>query len=301
MDPVGLAARAYPTGTVDELALRAQWCGWFGYGDDLFSRVHRTTPPTGRMQCQRLRQYLVGLAVPANPLELALDDLWRRTQTITGGPAEPLRAALDRAIESWQVELDNEARRRLADPVDYLALRRGTYDCEFLSELAYFDGDALPAEITESSVLQQLTNSAHDHIALVNDLYSYRKEIEFDDEHHNLVYLCQAFLSCERDAARDIVVDLVNERLRQFERIRTEELPRLLADLDPQTRSAVTERVENLRNLMSGNLAWHLGTHRYDEAVMRARGPVHRPLPAVPLRPTDRFTSTLLDIAHPAG
>lgn len=301
MNPVALAARMYPTGTLDELILRAQWCGWFGYGDDLFSRKHRATPPTGRAQCERLRRYLAEPTAPGNPLELALDDLWRRTHTITGGRTERLRAALDHTLESWQVELDNEARHRLTDPIDYLELRRGTFICEFQSELAFFDGEPLPVELAESSPLRQLTNSAYDHMALVNDLFSYRKEIEFDGEHHNLVYLSQAFLGCDRGAARDIVVDLVTERLRQFDRIAAEDLPRFLDDIDPKTRAAVQDRVENLRNLMAGNLAWHTGTHRYDEATLRAQRQPNRPLPPPPLRSSDRFASNLADLTRPRG
>ncbi|MBL1074740.1 germacradienol/geosmin synthase [Nocardia sp. 2] len=290
-----LAALMFPDGSAAELVLRARWCAWGAYANDLLSKVYRTQPVAGREQLRRLAIHLTDAAPPpATPVELGLSDLWRAVPDLADGPArDRIRDTLLRMFGSWAQVLENETRGRIPDPVDYLDNRRMAAGSELLTALG--SARALGPELADASVIRQLENSAADHAALVNDLYSYQKEIEFDGERHNLVYITQSFLGCAREAARDIVVDLVNERLCQFEHLVGEEIPAFVTDygLDDEARDAVLAHVDALRNYLTGNLAWHVGTARYTERTLRRSRP--KPVPAGPNGP---FVSTL---AHPAG
>lgn len=285
-DFAGLAALVYPEADAAALTVRARWCAWGFHVGDLTTRVWRTDPAAGRVQLRRLAAVPGNVVqAPLTPVERALDDLWRST-------ADPrtrkhLRAALLRLIEAWQWRLDNEIRGRICDPVDYLEMRRVAFGGPLVAVLA--GAGPLGAALDDTSVLRQLENSAFDHAALVNDLYSYTKEIRDDGERHNLVYLTQSFLGCPAESARDIVVDLAQERLCQFRRLEREQLPAFFAagGLSGEQRRAVLARLHRLRDYVAGNLAWHTTGGRYDDAAAQRNRP--RPAPG-------QFVSTLARI-----
>lgn len=280
-DFAGYAARIFPEANAADLVLRTQWCTWGTYADDLYSRTYRGNPVAGRAQLRRLAGFTEDAPdPPLTPLERGLADLWQRTthpsfrhvldRNPHAGTAERLRTALARMFTAWEAELDNEVRGRIPDPIDYLETRRAGAGGEVLSVLGETDRtEPIPPELLDTSVLRQLDNSAFDHAALVNDLYSYEKEIWFDSEHHNLVYVTQSFLGCSREAARDIVVDLVDERMRQFEHSVREDLPAFFDDheVSAAARAAVLGHIDRLRALLAGNLVWHNASARYRAAA----------------------------------
>ncbi|QLY33124.1 germacradienol/geosmin synthase [Nocardia huaxiensis] len=297
VDFAALAALMFPEGTPEELVARTRWCTWGTYANDLLSLVYRPQPIAGREQLRRLASQLTGREAQAlAPVERGLADLWRDLCDIAGDSArERIRAALLQLFESWAQVLENETRGRIPDPVDYLDGRRIAAGGTLLTALSRLtESAALTDAIADTSVVRQLENSAADHAALVNDLYSYQKEIEYDGELHNLVYITQSFLGCTRDAARAIVVDLVNERLHQFEYLVSEELPSFFADyqLSEPAREAVLAHADALRNFLTGNLAWHSGTARFTETTLRERR-------STPVRtgPVGRYVSALADAA----
>ncbi|MET8425126.1 germacradienol/geosmin synthase [Nocardia sp. NPDC004860] len=300
-DFAGLMAMLDPGAHAAALLLRTRWCTWGTYADDLATRVFRVEPASGRDQLRRLPLQLTDSPpAPLTALEYGLAALWRDTAAgcdETG--RERLRAALIELFEGWEYVLENEIRHRLPDPVDYLEQRRLTsggplfcaLDALYSPEIA---SDPRISKISDSSIVRQLQNSAHDYAALVNDLYSYQKEIEYEEEIYNLVYLTQSLLGCSREHAADIVVDLANERLTQFELVACERLPEFFADheLPGEVRAALLGHVDRLRDHMAGNLHWHTSTGRYSEQTLRASRP--RPVIAGPLGP---FVSVLADRA----
>ena len=127
---------------------------------------------------------------------------------------------------SWLWELANHIQNRVPDPVDYLEMRRKTFGSDLamsLSRIAF--GDGIPSEVFATRPMRNLANSAADYGSLTNDIFSYRKEIEFEGELHNGVLVVQRFLDCDPQRAIDIVNDLMTSRMRQFERIVACELP----------------------------------------------------------------------------
>jgi germacradienol/geosmin synthase len=116
-----------------------------------------------------------------------------------------------------------------------------------------------------SRPMVNLANSACDYAGLTNDLFSYRKEIEFEGEIHNCVLVIQKFFNCGAQRALDMVNDLMTARMRQFQRIVTLELPALSDDfnLNAHQRSRLRQYAASLQDWMSGVLKWHEMCHRY--------------------------------------
>jgi germacradienol/geosmin synthase len=138
----------------------------------------------------------------------------------------------------------------------------------------------LPPEVEASRTLNQLEAACSDVGCLVNDLFSFRKEVEFEGEIHNAALVAQRFL--EVDAARALAVtrDLCASRARQFEHLVAAELPVLYADLglDPKAREAVAAHVRRMKEWMAGVLRWHQAVDRYREPELRRTAPVEKRL-----------------------
>ena len=107
----------------------------------------------------------------------------------------------------------------------------------------------------------------------INDLYSYQKEIEFENEIHNMVFVVERFLGSDRFEARAVVADLMAGRMRQFERIVAVEMPAMFEHLDlaEPVRRQLTRYAGELTYWMSGILRWHDTCDRYKDADLRRR------------------------------
>ncbi|MFI0448350.1 hypothetical protein [Actinomadura sp. 6N118] len=211
-------------------------------------------------------------AVPVTALERALADLWARTAgPMSVSAREKFRAAIEEMIDSWLWELTNQAENRIPDPVDYVEMRRKTFGSDLTMSLCRLaHGRRVPPEIYASGPMCSLENAAMDYATLVNDVFSYQKEIEFEGEVHNGVLVVQNFFQCDYPTALSIVADLMTSRMRQFQYVAEHELPILYEDakLSPETRKALDEYVVELQNWMAGILTWHHGCERYTESAL---------------------------------
>ncbi|MGK5627497.1 family 2 encapsulin nanocompartment cargo protein terpene cyclase [Streptomyces sp. URMC 123] len=280
------AAGLAPDATPEALDLGSQWLTWGTYGDDYYPVVFgRSRDLAGAKACtDRLAAFMPIDPVaqpapePTNALERGLADLWART----AGPMDldarrTFRAAVGSMTDSWLWELANQAQNRVPDPVDYIEMRRKTFGSDLTMSLARLShGRRVPPEIYRSGPMRSLENSAADYAALMNDLFSYQKEIEFEGEVHNGVLVVQQFFDCDYPTAVEIVHDLMNSRMRQFQHVVEHELPVLYDDfdLDAEARAALDGYVEDLRNWLAGILTWHQDCHRYEESCLR-----HDPTP----------------------
>ena len=113
-----------------------------------------------------------------------------------------------------------------------------------------------------------MENSAADYACLLNDVFSYQKEIQFEGEIHNAVLVVQNFLDSDAATAMRVVGDLMAARMIQFRNIVAVELPEFFdaLHLDAATREALQGHARNLENWLAGILNWHQGCHRYAEA-----------------------------------
>src|SRR2546423_7469679 len=134
-------------------------------------------------------------------------------------------------------------------------------------------GNLVPPEVYQTRTMRQLDNAAQDYACLTNDVFSYQKEIQFEGEIHNMVFVMESFLGCDRLRARDIVAELMAERMRQFEHIVAEELPAMFEQfgLNEKVQDTLTGYARELQDWMSGILEWHRKCPRYQEAALVER------------------------------
>ncbi|MER5885055.1 terpene synthase family protein [Streptomyces sp. NPDC001941] len=298
------AAGLDPDATPEELELSSEWLTWGTYGDDYYPLVFgRPRNLLGAKLCtDRLKERMpladpaAGLAGATTPLERGLADLWART----AGPMDPearaqLRDAIASMLDSWLWELHNQAQHRVPDPVDYLEMRRATFGSDLTMALCRLrHRDRLPAEVLRSGTLRSLEGAAADYACLLNDVFSYQKEIEVEGEVHNGVLVVQKFFDCDYPTGLRIVDDLMRGRMRQFLHVKAHELPLLCADfgLDEEGRGAVAVYVRELEDWLAGILNWHRGVRRYgpEDVALVANAPLRAGAAFVP-GPTGRGTA----------
>jgi germacradienol/geosmin synthase len=271
------AAGLQPEAPSAELDLGSAWLAWGTYGDDLYPRVYSRDYAGAQVATARLKALMpvelsVPSVLPANALERGLADLWVRT----AGPMETdgrrqFRRAVELMLDSWLWELDNHRLNRIPDPVDYVEMRRRTFGSDLTMSLARINHlGALPAAAFRTRPVQSLENSIADCACLLNDMFSYRKEIEFEGEVHNAVLVVRNFLGCTQERAFEVVNDLLTARMRQFEHVISHELPALMSDLSLD--AAVLEAyVQELRDWIAGILHWHRECNRYKDANLTAK------------------------------
>jgi germacradienol/geosmin synthase len=274
------AAGLHPSAKPEELDLGSQWLAWGTYGDDYYPRVFSRDPAGAKVSITRLKALMpielsVPSVLPANGLERGLADLWTRTAGPMAVPARrQFRQAVDKMLDSWLWELDNHRLNRIPDPVDYVEMRRSTFGSDLTMSLARIAHlGALPAELLRARPMQSMENAVMDCGWLINDLYSYRKEIEFEGEVHNAVLVVRNFLGCSQDRALEVVNDLLTARMKQFEHAVELELPALVSDLrlSAGARTALAAYVQELRDWLAGILNWHEGCHRYADEDLQPK------------------------------
>ncbi|MBB5872563.1 germacradienol/geosmin synthase [Allocatelliglobosispora scoriae] len=286
-----------PDGSAADMDLSSGWLTWGTYGDDYLPQIFgRTKDLTGAKAFnERLNAYMPldcgETPLPTNPVEKGLADLWHRTASpMTDGARQEFRATVQVMTASWIWELANEIQHRIPDPVDYIEMRRKTFGSDMTMALARIShGQAVPPEIYRTSPMRALENSAQDYACLLNDIFSYQKEIEFEGELHNCVLVVQNFLNCDRVTAVAIVNDLMTSRLQQFEHLVAVELPALFDDygLDAQARQVLGAYVVELQDWMVAIVHWHRVTRRYPESELGHTSAVRPQL----IRPTGLGTS----------
>ncbi|MEU6119655.1 terpene synthase family protein [Streptomyces sp. NPDC047117] len=287
-----------PDATLAELDLSSAWLAWGTYGDDYYPAVfgRRGDLAGAKAMDERLAACMPLDCAPPPPathaLERGLADLWQRT----AGPMSPenrrrFRDAVRVMTRSWLWELDNMVQNRIPDPVDYIEMRRHTFGSDLTMSLSRIGhGKNVPDELYASGPWQALENAVIDYGCLVNDVFSYQKEIEYEGEVHNAILVVQNFFDVDYPTGLRIVEDLMNGRLDQFEHIVANELPVLYDDfkLPAEARQGVADYISELRDWMSGILRWHYDCRRYREQDLRRHhgtpepvsGPVPRSLSA---------------------
>jgi len=284
------AAGLDPDATPEALDLSTQWLAWGTYADDYYPLVHghRRDLAGARITTARLSGCMPldgeEATVPANAMERGLSDLWARTTaTMTPEQSRSLKQAVDRMTESWLWELSNQLQNRIPDPVDYLEMRRATFGADLTLHLCRAGrGPAIPPEVYRSGPVRSLENAAVDYACLLNDVFSYQKEIEYEGEIHNAILVVQNFFGIGYPAALGVVHDLMTQRMRQFEHVIAHELPVVAEDfeLSGQARAALDGYVGDLRNYVAAILNWHRSVDRYRAEWLAGR--IHTFLPGRP-------------------
>ncbi|MEV6168844.1 germacradienol/geosmin synthase Cyc2 [Streptomyces sp. NPDC051954] len=285
-----------PDATPEALDLSAHWLAWGTYGDDYYPLVfgHRRDLAAARATTQRLSACMPvdgeeTPLVPVNAMERGLIDLWARTTAeMTAEQRRSVKATVDVMTESWVWELSNQLQNRIPDPVDYLEMRRATFGADLTMSLCRMGhGPAVPPEVYRSGSVRSLENAAVDYACLLNDVFSYQKEIEYEGEIHNAILVVQNFFGCDYPAALGVVHDLMTQRMQQFQHVAAHELPVVYDDFDlsDEARGVMQGYVADLQYWLSGILNWHREVDRYksDWLSRRAHGFLPDRPPALPV------------------
>lgn len=280
------AAGLDPDATPEELELSAEWLTWGTYGDDYYPLVFGAPRDLAgaKLSNERLKSCMpvddpaAGAALAAAPLERSLADLWARTAgPMPAAARRSLRAAVDVMLDSWLWELHNQAQHRVPDPVDYIEMRRLTFGSDLTMSLCRLrHAGALPPQVYASGPVRALENSAMDYACLLNDFFSYQKEIEYEGEVHNAVLVVQTFFDCDYPTAAAMADSLMRSRLDQFLYVKHHELPLVCEEfgLDEAGRKALDTYVRELEDWLAGILNWHRNVRRYkDEDLRRGAAP----------------------------
>ncbi|GLZ78574.1 terpene synthase [Actinorhabdospora filicis] len=269
-----------PDATAAELTISAQWLTWGTYGDDYFPAVFNNAPgglAAAKAMVARLLEFTPRKPGPTphpiHPLENGLADLWTRTTASMNTTARGrFHFAVADMLDSWAWEVANAQQHRIPDPVDYLETRRRTFGSPLTMELAKLGNcPDVPPELFATGTIRGIEDSAADWACILNDIYSFQKEIEYEGEVHNFVLVVQNFFDSDREHALAVAVDLMNARLGQFQRMVADELPVLfdVEGLDAATRAALTSYVGELKDWMAGIKLWHAETSRYRVEELR--------------------------------
>ncbi|MFI1091318.1 germacradienol/geosmin synthase [Streptomyces sp. NPDC020917] len=288
------AAGIHPAADAEQLGLTTDWLAWGTYGDDYYPVVFGRGAAGlagAKAATERFRLFMPLDGGPVPPpqtaLERGLDDLWRRTAGRMDGPSRRrFRTAVEEMCDSWVWEVANQKQNRVPDPVDYIEMRRATFGSGLTMSLSRIGhGDVLPDEVYRSRPVRGMEQAAADFACLLNDVFSYRKEIEYEGEIHNAVLVVQNFLDCEPQQAMDVVADLLAARLAEFRHITDVQLPALFEEfaLDERAREVLLGYVQELRDWMAGIVNWHRNSGRYTETALRRDFP--RAAAAAAVRP----------------
>ncbi|MEV6956344.1 hypothetical protein [Streptomyces sp. NPDC051183] len=170
-------------------------------------------------------------------------------------------------LQSWVWEMENQIHHRIPDPVDYAEMHRHTFGSHLTMYLCRLGraGRGIPEEIYASGTIRSLENAAADAACLINDIFSYQKEVEVEGEVHNHVLVTRNFFDIGYPQALHICHSLMARRIEEFEHIAAGQLPLLYDDweLGAAARAGIDAYVGELRDWLAGILNWHEKCRRY--------------------------------------
>jgi 2-methylisoborneol synthase len=138
---------------------------------------------------------------------------------------------------------------------EYLVMRQFNNFRPCLSIVDAVDGYELPEPVYARPEIQRITALACNATTIVNDLYSFTKELAGDPTHLNLPQVIAANERCGLKAAYLRAVEIHNEIMAAFE-----EESAVLAAVSP----LVERYAQGLSDWVAGNHEWHAtNTHRY--------------------------------------
>jgi germacradienol/geosmin synthase len=298
MDYALLCAYTHPEAPSPELDLVTDWYVWVFYFDDHFLEIYKR--PRDRQGAKKYLDRLllfmpvelgVSPPMPTNPVERGLTDLWARTiPSRSSAWRRRFFESTKDLVEESTWELSNISERRVANPIEYIEMRRKVGGAPWSADLVEHAVFAeVPDRIAASRPMRVLKDSFSDAVHLRNDLFSYEREILEEGELSNGVLVVERFLEVEPQCAANLVNDLLTSRLHQFENTALTELPSLFEEfgLAPEERANVLVYIRGLQDWQSGGHEWHMRSSRYmnHRAVSRAAKPF------LPLGPTGLGTS----------
>jgi germacradienol/geosmin synthase len=270
MDYPLLCAYTHPDCDGDALDLITDWYVWVFFFDDHFLEhfKHAHDRAGARAYLDRLELFMTGdPPSPENPAEFGLRDLWRRTvPSMSDGWRRRFTVSTRNLMVESMWELENIDEGRIANPIEYIQMRRRVGGAPWSANLVEYAVRAeLPARFAATRPLRVLRDTFADAVHLRNDLFSYQREIGTEGENANAVLVFEKFLDYPTQRAADLVGDLLTSRMQQFEHTALTEVPALLAGATAAAdeAAAVAAYTKGLQDWQSGGHEWHARSSRY--------------------------------------
>jgi germacradienol/geosmin synthase len=269
-----LCAYTHPDASGPELDLVTDWYVWVFFFDDHFLDIFKRDPdmPGAKAYLDRLPAFMPvdpaqEVPEPTNQVEAGLKDLWARTvPRMSDGFRRRFHESTRDLLNESLWELSNISAGRVANPIEYIEMRRKVGGAPWSANLIeHAAGAEVPGVIAGSRPMRVLRDCFADSVHLRNDLFSYQREIEDEGELSNAVLVLERFLGLSPQQAADRVNDLLTSRLQQFEHTAFTEVEPLFEQLaiTPQERLAVFGYVKGLQDWQSGGHEWHMRSSRY--------------------------------------
>ncbi|NAS20517.1 germacradienol/geosmin synthase [Herbidospora sp. NEAU-GS84] len=283
MDYALMCAYTHPDCDGPALDLVTDWYVWVFFFDDHFLELFKHSRDFAGAQhyLDRLELFMGDdPPEPENPAEAGLKDLWERTVPhMSAGWRERFVVSTHNLMVESMWELENIDRGRIANPIEYVQMRRRVGGAPWSANLVEFAAGAeVPGHLAATRPLRVLSDAFSDAVHLRNDLFSYQREVAEEGENSNAVLVLEKFLGVTTQEAAERVNDLLTSRLQQFETTALTELPALLAEraVPPHEQAAVALYAKGLQDWQSGGHEWHMRSSRYMNEGM-VSGKVRQP------------------------
>jgi germacradienol/geosmin synthase len=280
-----LCGYTHPDLPPSELDLMSDWYVWLFFFDDYFLEAFKRCNDVagGKRFLARLWQFLPlsgfsgqgaaaePLPVPSNPVERGMAELWTRTCMGSVGSSPAWRARFVQhtkdTLETVQWEHYNIRHARVANPLEYVAMRRMVGGCVWAAcLLERANGLQLPDGVLAARPVRIIHEAFADSEHLHNDLMSYSREVGQESENANGVLVFERFLDLDPQQAANVSTDVLSARLHQFEHTVLVELPLYFEEhgLLPQQRVDVLRYANGVMAWIAGAYEWHFHSSRYD-------------------------------------
>ncbi|GAA3056341.1 germacradienol/geosmin synthase Cyc2 [Streptomyces glomeratus] len=268
-----LCAYTHPDCDGPALSLITDWYVWVFFFDDHFLEAFKRTQDRdgGKAHLDRLPLFMpldpaTPVPDPENPVEAGLADLWARTvPSMSPHWRRRFAVATEHLLNESLWELSNINEGRIANPVEYIEMRRKVGGAPWSAGLVEYATAEVPPAVAGSRPLRVLMETFSDGVHLRNDLFSYQREVEEEGELSNGVLVLETFFGCTTQEAAETVNDILTSRLHQFEHTALTEVPALALEkgLTPDEAAAIGAYAQGLQNWQSGGHEWHMRSSRY--------------------------------------
>jgi germacradienol/geosmin synthase len=274
MDYPLMCAYTHPDCDGPTLDLITDWYVWVFFFDDHFLEHFKYTRDLSgaKAYLDRLELFMTagGGANPPDPenaAERCLADLWARTApAMSPGWRRRFTSSTRNLMAESLWELDNIDRGRIANPIEYVQMRRRVGGAPWSANLVeYAVGAEVPGRLAAVRSMRVLSDTFADGVHLRNDLFSYQREVQEEGENANAVLVLEEFLGCSTQEAAELVNDLLTSRLQQFETTALTEVPALVADeaVSAPEQYGLAAYVKGLQDWQAGCHEWHTRSSRY--------------------------------------
>ncbi|MEU6224309.1 terpene synthase family protein [Streptomyces sp. NPDC047042] len=273
---IGLAdctAWCYPFASKDELFLAYHLYAWMFALDLMFVRTFKAERdlPGARAMVDGLSRFMpqegTSHAIPQHPIERSLADIWLRMRPTrsTAWKHNMLNAVMEYADgQCWELECMCDG--RIPDPAEYLVRRRGSFGGHVGICLAEHVAAAeVPPRVRQSRQFRALMDAWTDLQTLYNDVRSYRREVENEDETCNFVLVYARFLDISVDEAAAVVTRLRAARQSEYDHLERTQLPALCEQLqlNGNDREQLSAVLEVMRYHLAAVDVWTTIAERY--------------------------------------